>query len=253
MTTSILAGAEPFTLPGDPELDIGCLLIHGFTATPLEMRSLAEHLAAQGCEVRAILLPGHATSPEDLQRTTWPQWVAAAREGLAALREVRSRVYLGGLSTGGAIALYLAAREQVAGVAALSVPYRIPGDRLRPLIFCLKYLLPYIKKRGSDWHDPQAEARRVTYPVYPTRAVVELMKFIAETKRGLAQVQTPTLLINSRDDSTAKPAHGKAYYERLGTTDKQLHFIEGSGHVITEDAQRDKVAQMVWSWITEHE
>ncbi len=41
----ILPGAEPFMHRGGPT---GCLLIHGFTASPQEMRGLGEHLASPG-------------------------------------------------------------------------------------------------------------------------------------------------------------------------------------------------------------
>jgi carboxylesterase len=43
--TRLLTGGEPFLLSGGR---IGCLLIHGFTGTPAEMRSLGIHLNQQG-------------------------------------------------------------------------------------------------------------------------------------------------------------------------------------------------------------
>ena len=41
----ILEGGEPFFMPGN---QIGCLLIHGFTGAPKEMRWLGDHLANEG-------------------------------------------------------------------------------------------------------------------------------------------------------------------------------------------------------------
>ena len=40
-----MPGAEPFYFKGTAA---GCLLLHGFTATPQELRGLGEHLAARG-------------------------------------------------------------------------------------------------------------------------------------------------------------------------------------------------------------
>ena len=56
--------------PGTPDIrpfffaggDVGCLLVHGFTGTPHEMRFLGERLAAQGYTVSGVCLAGHATS-----------------------------------------------------------------------------------------------------------------------------------------------------------------------------------------------
>jgi hypothetical protein len=50
---------EPFYFPGN---EIGCLLIHGFTGTPKEMRWMGEYLARQGYSVLGVRLAGHATS-----------------------------------------------------------------------------------------------------------------------------------------------------------------------------------------------
>jgi len=50
-------GAEPFFLSGSR---CGCLLVHGFTGTPKEMRWMGENLHSQGYTVLGIRLSGHA-------------------------------------------------------------------------------------------------------------------------------------------------------------------------------------------------
>src|SRR5256885_14246546 len=71
--------AEGFALAGSRPL--GCLLIHGFTATPDEMRPLGEALAARGFPVRAVRLAGHGTEVADLAGTRWTDWFASVAEG----------------------------------------------------------------------------------------------------------------------------------------------------------------------------
>ena len=66
---------QPFAFDRGP---IGCVLLHGFTAAPKEMRALGEYLAARDYTVRGVRYAGHGTSPEDLARTTWRDWVASA-------------------------------------------------------------------------------------------------------------------------------------------------------------------------------
>ena len=54
--------AEPFFLPGGKT---GCLVVHGFTGTPLEMRGLGDFLHQQGHTILGVRLAGHATSLKD--------------------------------------------------------------------------------------------------------------------------------------------------------------------------------------------
>ena len=50
---------DPFWFEGGP---IGVLLVHGFTATPVEVRRLADRLNAQGYTVAGPLMAGHGTA-----------------------------------------------------------------------------------------------------------------------------------------------------------------------------------------------
>ena len=52
--------------------NIGCLLIHGFTSTPAVMYPLAQVLKKEGYTVKAVLLSGHGTKPEDLLDVSLP-------------------------------------------------------------------------------------------------------------------------------------------------------------------------------------
>ncbi|MDQ6694243.1 MAG: alpha/beta fold hydrolase, partial [Chloroflexota bacterium] len=106
-------------LPPQPDLDLGpfslgpldaplaCLLIHGFSGSPAEMRWLGTYLAAQGVRVEGVRLAGHGTQPEDLSYLTWHDWVHSAVEGLDRLSQPGRKVVVVGFSMGGLIALQL--------------------------------------------------------------------------------------------------------------------------------------------------
>jgi len=66
---------QPFAFDRGP---IGCVLLHGFTAAPKEMRPLGDYLAARNYTVRGVRYAGHGTSPQDLARTTQRDWAASA-------------------------------------------------------------------------------------------------------------------------------------------------------------------------------
>src|SRR5919109_809548 len=98
----ILPGAEAFRFDGGP---VGVLLQHGFTGCPASMRPFGEWLAARGVTVLAPRLPGHGTTWEDLERTTWIDWERESERALAELAACCSTVVTVGLSMGAALAL----------------------------------------------------------------------------------------------------------------------------------------------------
>ena len=59
--------------------------MHGFTATPWEVRPFAEALAESGYVALGVRLPGHGTRPEDLARRRYEEWLAAVEEGYGLL------------------------------------------------------------------------------------------------------------------------------------------------------------------------
>jgi len=93
--------ARGFAIDGGPA---GCLLLHGFTGTPSEMRPLGQRLAARGYTVCAPLLPGHGTRVDELARTTWEEWFSAALESWSELGKQASERVVAGLSMGALLA-----------------------------------------------------------------------------------------------------------------------------------------------------
>ncbi|HZY40635.1 MAG TPA: alpha/beta fold hydrolase, partial [Anaerolineae bacterium] len=96
---------QPFSFDRGP---IGCVLLHGFTAAPKELRPLGDYLAARDVTVRGVLYAGHGTCPEALARTGWRDWVASAEAAVDELRGRCRQVWSIGLSLGGLISLHLA-------------------------------------------------------------------------------------------------------------------------------------------------
>jgi carboxylesterase len=80
----IFPRSEPFLRPGN---QTGCILIHGFTAMPEEMRYLGEYLHGQGYTVLGLRLAGHATHPRDLVRTKWVKWLVSVRGDIGFTQE----------------------------------------------------------------------------------------------------------------------------------------------------------------------
>jgi carboxylesterase len=248
----ILPGAEPIFVRGGPT---ALLMLHGFTASPSEMRPLAAALAADNLTLLAPLLPGHGTRPVDLNRIGWQDWHAAALEGYCRLRDQCERVFVTGLSMGGALALLLAAEQPVAGVIALSAPslpyYQARGWAQRSAGW-LGYVMPYLKKPLSGPPDREHPVPRTAYPVRPVRAVAQFFALVRAAAVTLPQVTAPALLVHSRADTLIPPPSADYIAAHLGSADKQLLWLDHSDHVVTEDPARPQVFAAVRAFLGRH-
>jgi carboxylesterase len=239
---TIIPDAKPFLLPGGPT---GCLLVHGFTGTPYEMRALGKHLHQQGHTVLGVRLAAHATKPEDMIRARWADWLISVEDGWHLLSGCTDQIIVMGLSMGGILSLLFAAHYPVAGVVAMATPHHLPEDPRLKIIKLLSVLRPFTPKGPHGWYDEEAYSHHVCYPVDPTRAYIELRDLLDVMQKALPDVTAPALLIYSKQDQTvrAEDGHAEQIFKSLGSQDKQTLWIEDCGHVITRDAQRQRVFQ----------
>lgn len=192
----LLPGAEPFRHEGG---ETAVLLCHGFTGSPQSMRPWAEHLAGRGLTVSLPLLPGHGTRWEDLGVTGWQDWYAEVDRELRLLRDRSARVFVAGLSMGGALALRLAARhgDAVSGVMVVNPANRVHGVAAHALPV-LRHLVPATKGIASDIAKPVI--RELGYDRVPLHAAHSLRNFFRLVDRELPQVTQPLLLMRSPQD-----------------------------------------------------
>jgi carboxylesterase len=242
----IIPTAEPFFFPGKgTNASIGCLVTHGFTGAPKEMRWLGEYLNKQGYTVCGIRLAGHATQPEDMIHSRWRDWLISVEDGYSLLRSCCKQIFLLGLSMGGVLSLTSAGRLPIQGVVAMSTPYALPEDPRLRFTRLLSIFVPYMPKGGgepgADWFDKSSWKQHISYPKNPVRSVYELNALLGEMRRSLSQVKVPALLIHSRDDNYVIRDSMEKIYAALGSTDKQMLWVKGGGHVITEEPTRDMV------------
>jgi carboxylesterase len=120
----------------------------------------------------------------------------------------------------------------------MSTPYDLPDDPRLPLLGILSLLNPKVGKGPSDWHNQAAEKDHVDYPYYPIRAILQLRDLLAEMRSALPKVQVPVLLIHSRQDRGVAPHNAEQILAGLGSPDKQILWVEDSGHVIPREPDR---------------
>ena len=249
----IIPTAEPFLFMGDAS-KAACLLVHGFTGVPKEMRLLGEYLNQHGHTCLGVRLTGHATVPEDMIRSRYTDWMASMEDGYHLLRGIAQKIFLVGLSMGGALSLLMASRLNVKGVAAMSTPYELPRDYpswfLRGSSKVKKFDAKSRGKPGSGWFDKAAYREHISYPQNPVRSVAELRELLFLMREALPKLKIPVLLIHSLNDTYVLPENMDKVFEGLNhTRDKTKLQIAGSGHVVTRDAARQQVFEAVLNFI----
>lgn len=238
---------RPWTLGSGPR---GALLLHGFAGTPPELRRLGEHLAARGWRCHAPALAGHAATPEDLERTTWQDWAASAREALDRLRGECEQVVVAGQSMGGTMALHLAAHDdRIRAVATLAAPLWLSDWRVR-LLPVAKYLLRW-QFPGDDvdlfW--PNAVEELHSYGRRPTRAIHQLSVFLGTVRRELALVRQPVLVLHGGRDRTIDPRNAEEISRGLVCSlAVERHVYPRSGHGMSVDVDREDINARVLAW-----
>ena len=239
----IIQTTEPFFLLGDRSKP-ACLLIHGFTGTPKEMRWMGEYLNEKGYTCLGVRLAGHATDPEDMIRSRYTDWMASVEDGYHLLCGTSEDIFLVGLSMGGVLSLLMSTNLKVAGVIAMSTPYKLPDDPRLKYIELISKFITYMPKGSGDagWFDAEALKGHISYPQNPVRSLAELNKLLGEMRAALPKIDVPVLLIHSKDDKYVDPENLEWNYAALEKApDKTKLYITGSGHVVTRDAMRQQV------------
>ncbi len=249
-----LPNAEPFFFRGN---NVGCLLIHGFTGTPHEMRELGERLAAQDYTVAAPALAGHATQLAAMQSTRWGDWYATVTQAYDDLRQTCDAIFPIGLSLGGALALHLAAHRAVAGVAAVSTPFDIRNPLL-PLFKTFPFLfdlIPAIPKNrhADDTQDPTVRPHHPEYAAHPTRAAASLIfDFLPHLRGDLRDIHAPALLIQARGDRGIPRDSMTQIEARLASREKEMLWLERSGHLALEDYSKEEAFARILEFVRAH-
>lgn len=241
----------PYAADGSA-VGVGVLLIHGYTGSVAETRPMGEYLAAQGLAVRCPLLPGHGTTAEDLTRIRWQSWAAEVEAALRELQDCCRTVFVGGLSLGSLLTLWLGARHpEIAGLLPMSPATKLQ-NRMLPLTLVLRYLLKYDPTTSlgdEDLGEPEAIGRIWCYDETPLWGAAEVFLLQRQVVRALPSIRQPILIFQGRRDATVHPQAGPLLHDALGSTDKALVWLENSGHNMLVDGERESLWAQSYAWM----
>lgn len=217
---------------------IGVLLLHGFTGTPASLRPWADHLVQANLSVELPVLPGHATSWRELNRTTWHQWYAAAKLALLKLSQDSEQIFVAGLSMGGALALRLAQHHSDISGLILVNPALQAKNKLLHLAPALSKLIPSVPSIGNDIAKPGMTEH--SYNRTPVAAAASMLDLWSDVKKGLHLVDKPIQVFTSKNDHVVPVSSSNLILQSISTAPhlREQVLLEKSFHVATIDFEQ---------------
>jgi len=238
----------------DKTFEVGLVFSHGYMAAPREIETMAQYLFASGINIYVPRLRGHATNPNALLDVTASDWETDFERAFTAMRQVCKKVYIGGFSTGGLIALIHAAQHKVDGVIAINSALKLHDLRVSyvvPTLHFFNEMISHLNAKGiMEWIDnSQTEQPLVNYHKHPLASVYQLEKIMSKVDHTLKKVTAPILVIQGDEDPVVKRESGKLIYDGVSSQDKKLLILPRENHAILADKKCDEVFEAVAEFI----
>jgi carboxylesterase len=243
--------ADWFAQGSGANKEVGILLVHGFTGSPASMRPWAEYLNQRGYTVKVPLLPGHGTTPHDLNLVKWQEWPAKVESDLQELLRTCRKVFICGLSMGGGTTLNIATRysKELAGIILVN-----PMIHVKFVPHQLAWAISRFQKMrdsvGDDIKRPGIT--EYGYDALPAVGVYELLKMLHYTRKRLHDVTAPMLLFHSVDDHTLPVTNTEIVMKGVGSRQKQRIELVNSYHVATLDYDQEVIFENSRLFIESH-
>jgi len=231
--------------PEDSKAMVICL--HGYSATPYEVKDLGKHLYDLGFSSYCPLLPGHGIKNSDLARR---EFAALTTDKLLnfvikLIEEYKSRypkVILHGQSMGGMIALYLASQGSVDGATITAAPLVMPWwAKILSSVMGLTNLTIKINKPPLEqgW----------SYDFVCTRPIRSLSRLMKLVDQNLDNIKVPLLLCYSHADPLLKWSEGAM--QKVIPENAEVRWFNESGHVMLLDMEAEQVIETIGDFYLE--
>ncbi|MBI2800802.1 MAG: alpha/beta fold hydrolase [Gammaproteobacteria bacterium] len=224
---------------------LGVLLVHGFLASPAEVRPFGEKLHAAGYTVLGVRLKGHGTSPWDLRERSWRDWFQSVANGYEILHAYCEKICIIGFSTGGALTLIQAAAcaPSLAGIVAVAPPLKFQNRNMRyvPLVHGANQLIEWVSNHEGvvPFRPTDSEHPQINYRHMPIRGLYELTRMVAHVKKILPNIACPALVIQGTKDQVVDPQSASLVVDHLGSREKHLVWIDSNRHgILYEDVDK---------------
>ena len=184
----------------------GVLLIHGFLDSPYTLHSVAKVYQKQGFLVRCILLPGHGSTPQALQRIKIKHWQKTIDHGIKTLQDDCQKIHLCGFSLGGALCYLALKKHPIASLCLLAPAFEISNITAITLPFVTKVSqkkwfskLQWVVIKGQPYN-------HVRYNAFPLQTAEYVNQIIKKTQKRLKRypINCPLFTAITLEDKTVR-------------------------------------------------
>lgn len=236
--------------------DTCIITLHGFSSAPKEVCDLSTFLYKKGFAVYAPRLDGHGTSSLDLKNKTWEDWYKSVCKAIAIASIKYSKIYLVGFSTGGLLAL-LSAKKKYKNFEALiciNAALNLKDIRVKALLPAVSFWNDLVRafkeeQLAKDYIENSAENPHINYDKHYVESIEQLNKLMEITRDSLKQINTPTLIIQGKDDPVVNPSSAYEIYDKINSKNKELKIVEASNHVIIKGENTQELFESIYKFI----
>ncbi len=214
----------PFEITADPTVPYRgrFLLFHGLNDSPFVWRDMAQSLSTLGFDVRAVLLPGHGTTPEAMLDVSYRQWLSAARDHLTNWHSDDVALYVGGFSLGGVIATILALENpHIAGLFLVSPAYHSKLNHLLRWAWLYQQFKPWVFG-GMIIEDNPAKYNSI--PINSTTQYFNTSRYLKHRWRRRT-LDMPVVMVATAKDSVVDVDYSRNIYRKRMVSDNKRFIL----------------------------
>lgn len=228
------------------------LLLHGLTASPTEVRPVADYLREHEptWTLSCPLLPGHGTKVEDLCQADMPMWKEAVTQELERLASASRSIIVVGVSLGAVLAADAALGDsRIAALVMLAPMFRLSlSTRLG--LGALSLVSPFTKKSQASLSNHQTKGL-FSYDRYPIASLQSLHQLGQQTLGRLDELTVPTLLAGGDRDRYQSWSTIQSIASRIRHSNVTLIRCENSGHVLPHEPDAEALNHAIHQFISE--
>ena len=242
---------------------VSLLYIHGFSASPEELRPLPDLIAGDlGANIHFTRLAGHGRDSAAMALATYEDWMRDVAEAVEIAQSIGDEIVIMGCSTG----CTLATLALAGGVSAKAVIFISPNfglrNRLAQMVLdapAVRHWGKYVAGRTRSFEPINDRHTAYWTTSYPTEAVHPMGEAVRAVRRAdLSKVTTPAFFSVNEADTVVHPNDIRKVAARWGGP-VLLDIIapgpgdDPGGHVMAGDVfspnQTRPMAERISAWL----
>ncbi len=138
--------------------------------------------------------------------------------------------------------------DDVKGLVALA-PALYVKTHLLPASVFWRFVQKEVKKGAEDCLSEDGPNEVWSYPTLPTESVYQFYQLQKSARPLMKKHNLPLLVMYGKHDQTVHPRAPQLLHDLNAHDDKELIWLDKSGHMLTVDHEREVVSNKVANWV----